>query len=182
MNNSIKIYKAKWIGLFFLLAFLAYGFGRSFFESENVTEQYIGSALIITNSIMVLFIGVWLRKTLQQYNKLVGNIYFLTRAFEAIALASITLNLIPTINISNDLGYFLAMVALGFGSIPMCIQLYKHKIAPKWLAMWGAVGYAIFAFGFFMELLSKNWSMYLLGLAALWEITFAFWLIIKGEE
>ena len=178
----MKIYKAKRIGLFFLLAFLAYGFGRPFFESENVTEQYIGSALIITNSIMVSFIGAWLRKTLRQYDKLVGNIYFLTRAFEAIALASITLNLIPTINISNDLGYFLAMVVLGFGSIPMCIQLYKHEIAPKWLATWGVVGYAIFAFGFFMELFGNNWSMHLLGLAALWEITFAFWLIIQGGE
>ncbi len=182
INNSIKIYKAKWIGLFFLLAFLAYGFGRSFFESKNTTEQYIGSALIILNSIMVIFIGVWLRKTLQQYKEMVGNSYFLIRVFEAIALASITLNLIPKINISNDLGYFLAMVALGLGSIPMCILLYKYEVLPKWLAMWGAVGYALLALGFFMELLGKNWSMYLLGLATLWEITFAIWLIIKGGE
>jgi len=131
---------------------------------------------------MVLFIGAWLRKTLLQYNELVGNIYFLIRVFEAIALGSITLNLIPTINVSNDLGYYLAMVVLGLGSIPMCMLLYKHEIAPKWLAMWGAAGYAIFAFGFFMELLGKNWSMYLLGLGALWEITFAIWLIIKGGK
>lgn len=48
--------------------------------------------------------------------------------------------------------------------------------------MWGAVGYALLALGFFMELLGKNWSMYLLGLAALWEITFAILLIIKGGE
>ena len=33
-----------------------------------------------------------------------------------------------------------------------------------------------------MELIGKNWSMYLLGLAALWEITFAIWLIIKGAN
>ena len=64
----------------------------------------------------------------------------------------------------------------------MCIILYKHEIAPKWLAMWGATGYVIFAFGFIMEPIGKNWSMYLLGLAALWEITFAIWLIIKGEN
>ena len=48
--------------------------------------------------------------------------------------------------------------------------------------MWGVTGYVIFAFGFIMELIGKNWSMYLLGLAALWEITFAIWLIIKGEN
>jgi len=170
INNSINIYKAKQIGLFFLLAFLAYGSGRSLFESENVTEKYIGSTLIIVNSIMVLFIGAWLRKTLRQYNELVGNIYFLIRVFEAIALASITLNIIPIINVSNDLGYHLAMIVLGLGSIPMCTLLYKHEIAPKWLTMWGIAGYAIFSFGFFMELLGKNWSMYLI------------WLIIKGGK
>ena len=180
MNNSTKIYKSKWIGIFFLLAFIAYGFGRSFFERENKTEQYIGAILILLNTIMVLFIGVWFKKTLRKYNEMVGNIYFLTRLLEAIALGSITLNLITTINVSNDLGYFLAMVILGIGSIPMCILLYKHKIVPKWLAMWGITGYVIFTFGYIMELIGKNWSMYLLGLAALWEITFAIWLIIKG--
>tara|TARA_Y100000589_G_C26985701_1_gene560479 strand:- start:101 stop:658 length:558 start_codon:yes stop_codon:yes gene_type:complete len=180
MSNSTKIYKSKWIGIFFLLAFIAYGFGRSFFERENTIEQYTGAILILLNTIMVLFIGVWFKKTLRQYNEMVGNIYFLTRLLEAIALGSITLNLITTINVSNDLGYLLAMVILGIGSIPMCILLYKHEIVPKWLALWGVTGYVIFAFGFIMELIGKNWSMYLLGLAALWEITFAIWLIIKG--
>ena len=182
MNNSTKIYKSKWIGIFFLLAFIAYGLGRSFFERENTTEQYIGAILILLNTIIVLFIGVWFKKTLRQYNEMVGNIYFLTRLLEAIALGSITLNLITTINVSYDLGYFLAMVILGIGSIPMCILLYKHEIVPKWLAMWGVTGYVIFTFGFIMELIGENWSMYLLGLAALWEITFAIWLIIKGRN
>ncbi len=41
MNNLIKIDKAKQIGLFFLLAFPAYGFGRALFESENCAIAYI---------------------------------------------------------------------------------------------------------------------------------------------
>jgi len=90
MNNSTKIYKSKWIGIFFLLAFIAYGLGRSFFERENTTEQYIGAILILLNTIIVLFIGVWFKKTLRQYNEMVGNIYLLTRLLEAIALGSIT--------------------------------------------------------------------------------------------
>jgi len=47
------------------------------------------------------------------------------------------------------------------------------------MAGWGAIGYTIFAFGFLMELFGKPWSMQLLGLGALWEITFAIWLIIN---
>lgn len=106
MNNLIKIDIAKQIGLFFLLAFPAYGFGRALFESEIGKEQYLGTALIIINSAMVICIGVWLRQTLRQYNERTGSIYFLTRLFEAIALASLTLDLLPTINMSKRPGVF----------------------------------------------------------------------------
>ena len=128
---------------------------------------------------MVLFIGIMLSKTLRQYNATVGNIYLFTRIFEAIALASLVLNLFLKVDISDDFGYFIAMVVLGLGSIPMCFILYKHQISPPWLAIWGGIGYAIFAFGFLMELFGKAWSMYFVGLAGLWEITFALWLITR---
>lgn len=181
-SNSSRIFKARTIGAFFLLAFLAYGFGRYLFESTDNTEKYLGAILIITNSVMVLFIGILFRKTLNRYNSLVGNIYLYTRVFEALALASLVLKLFLKGNISDDLGYFLAMLVLGLGSIPMCLTLHKHKISPSWLAIWGSVGYAIFSFGFLMELFGKEWSMYLLGLSGLWEITFAIWLIIYDGQ
>ena len=181
-NNPIVIYNAKTIGSFFLLAFIAYGFGRHLFESKIVSEKYLGSVLIITNSIMVLFIGIFLRKTLQKYSVLVGNIYLFTRIFEATALASIVLNLIPAVSVSYNYGYLIAMLVLGLGSIPMCLTLFRQRLSPSWLAIWGMIGYAVFAFGFLMEFFGKEWSMYLLALGGLWEITFAIWLIIKGGQ
>lgn len=179
-NNSktTEIFKARTIGSFFILVFLAYGFGRYFFESTNTLEKYLGALLVITNSAMVFFIGILFRKTLNLYNSKVGNIYLFTRVFEALVLLSLFLEE----SASGDLGYFLAMTALGLGSIPMCWTLYKHKISPPWLAIWGVVGYAIFSFGFIMELFGKEWSMYLLGLAGLWELTFGIWLIVKGSK
>jgi hypothetical protein len=181
-NNKTEIYQARVIGSFFLLAFLAYGFGRHFFESQIISEKYLGSTLIITNSIMVIFIGILFRKTLKEYNVLVANIYLFTRIFEAVALASIVLSLIPNFNISEDNGYFLAMLILGLGSIPMCWTLYKQAITPSWLAIWGLIGYAVFAFGFLVEFFGKEWSMYLLAFGGLWEIIFAIWLIVKGGQ
>ena len=179
-SSSIKIHHARTTGAYFLFAFLAYGLGRHFFESGRDSEKYMGSVLILSNSIMVLFIGIFLRKTLIQFNVLIGNIYLFTRVFEAIALAGIVLNLVPSMNVPNDYGYFLAMLVLGLGSIPMCFALYKHRISPNWLALWGVMGYAFFAFGFLMEFLGKNWSMYLLAPGGLWEITFATWLVFKN--
>lgn len=177
-NNSVVIFNARIIGIFFLLAFLAYGFGRPLFESINDHEKYLGALLIIANSVMVLFIGILLRKTLKLYNPTVGNIYLFTRIFEALALSTIFFkDYIP-----NDLGYCLAMLVLGIGSIPMCLTLFKHKISPPWLAIWGALGYAVFAFGFLMELFGKEWSSYLLAPGGLWEVTFAIWLIVHGNK
>ena len=131
---------------------------------------------------MVLFIGIILRKTLYKYSVLVGNIYLFTRVFEATALASIVLNLIPSISVSYNYGYLTAMLALGLGSIPMCLTLFRQRLAPLWLAIWGMIGYAVFAFGVLMEFFGKEWSMYLLPLGGLWEITFAIWLIVKGVQ
>jgi Domain of unknown function (DUF4386) len=181
-NTQVEIKNAKIIGSFFLLAFVAYGFGRYYFESNAIPTKYVGSILILLNSIMVLFIGILFRKTLKQYNATVGNIYLFSRIFEAIALASLVLNYFLKINISDDFGYFLAMLVLGLGSIPMCFTLYKHQISPSWLALWGVIGYSIFAFGFLMELFGKEWSMYLVILAGLWEITFALWLITRKSK
>ena len=42
MNTTI-IYKDRIIGLLFLGAFLFYGIGRNLFESQNNSEQIIGS-------------------------------------------------------------------------------------------------------------------------------------------
>ncbi|MFN0204078.1 MAG: DUF4386 domain-containing protein [Bacteroidia bacterium] len=180
--DTIQIDKARIIGAFFLLVFLAYGFGRNLFDSESDAEKYMGALLIMANSIMVFFIGFWFRKTLQQYNALVGNIYLFARTFEAIILACLVLKLFSLSLISDNIGYFLGMLVLGLGSIPMCLTLYKHQIAPAWLAIWGIIGYSIFSFGFLMELFGNEWSMYLLGLAGLWEITFGIWLMMKGGQ
>lgn len=181
-SNAITIFNARTIGVFFLLAFLAYGIGSQLFESTNNPEKYLGALLITANSVIVLFIGILLRKTLKLYNQLVANIYLFTRVFEALALAIIVLTIFPKINMSGDLGYKLGMLVLGIGSIPMCLALLKHKITPSWLAIWGTIGYAIFAFGFLMELFGKEWSLYLLAPGGLWEVTFGVWLIVRGSK
>lgn len=175
-----KIYRAALIGIFFLLAFLLYGIGQSLFETETQLQKYIGILLIILNSIIVFLIGFFIRKMLKYDNPFVGNIYFITRFLEAILLGSVVFNLIPKIDLDKNYTYFLPMLILGIGSIPMCFTLHKNKLIPNWLAIWGMFGYAVFAFGFLMELFGIEWSMYFLGIGGLWEIVFAIWLIVKG--
>lgn len=179
-RTSLAIDKARIIGTFFLMAFLLYGIGRQLFEGEVLTQKYIGASLILMNSIVVLLIGIFLRKTIIKFNVLAGNTYLFSRIIEAIGLVSIVWNLLPELSISMDDGYFIAMLSLGIGSIPMCYIFYKHQLLPQWLAIWGIIGYTLLAFGFLMELFGKEWSMYLLILGGLWEIVFAIYLIRKG--
>ena len=179
MNTVPYIYKARTVGLCFLAVFLAYGLGRYYFESDVLDKKYIGALLIVANSIMVILIGILLRKTLRQYNSTVGSIYLLARIFEGLVLGSVLLNLVTNLSGPINLTYFIAMLVLGLGSITMCFTFYQHKIIPNWLALWGLAGYTVFTFGFLMELFGKEWSMYFLGLAGLWEITFGAWLLFK---
>ena len=70
---------------------------------------------------------------------MVGNIFFLIRLLETIVIGFIILNLITTINLSNDLVYYLTMVVLSIESIKKYNLIYKHETVPKWLAIWGRI-------------------------------------------
>jgi len=179
---QLQIKNARWLGVLFLAAFLLYGIGRNLFENDLANKQYIGATLIVINSMVVIVIGLLLRKTIVQYSRRAGNFYLISRAIEAIGLASILLSLVAGINISLDLGYFIAMLSLGLGSIPMCYVFFKHAVIPAWLSIWGLLGYILLAFGFLLELVGIEWSMYFLILGGLWEITFSVCLIIKGSS
>ena len=180
--NMTRIYKDRIVGLLFLGAFLCYGIGRNLFESQNNSEQLIGSFFIVINSIFVIYIGIFLRKTIKPFHSLVANTYLFTRAIEAIALSSILLNLILNTNIFYDLGYHVAMLSLGIGSTPMCFVLYKNNIVASWLAICGMIGYSLLSFGFLLELFGIEWSMYLLIIGGLWEIIFAVRLILRLDK
>jgi hypothetical protein len=124
--------------------------------------------------------GVLLRKTLKKVNPLIGNLYVFTRIFEALILLTILSSVFSDTQFSLDLGYFLGMLVLGLGSVPMCLTLLKHNIIPSWLAKWGVIGYALLALGFLLEFFNIHASMYLLIVGGLWELTFGIWLLIKG--
>lgn len=178
----LRLHNARTIGSFFLLAFVAYGLGRHLSEAGSLPEKYLGYLLILVNSVMVSLIGVLLRKNLLGHNEQAANLYLFARLFEAIALASLVLDLVPGVSIPYETAYHLAMLVLGLGSIPMCLALHTSGLVPRWLALWGAIGYGIFAFGFLMELFGKAWSMYLLAPGGLWEISFGIWLLFRVHK
>lgn len=175
-----KILHAKPIGILFLSAFLAFGIGQSLLGSQIPFERMTGILLVTLNSLIVITIGVLFNQTLKKHNKTISHIYLVTRILEGFLLFLMIFSFDSlAINFPKEYFYYIAMLILGVGSVPMCWLLYKDKITPSWLSIWGMVGYAVFAFGFVLELFGNPWSMYFLMIGGLWEIFFGFWLIFK---
>ena len=107
--------------------------------------------------------------------------YLATRIFEGSFLAIGAIALLVGAANTNFLAYNIAMAGLGIGSLFFCVALYRSRLVPRFLAVWGFVGYAAFATGCFLELAGVAGA----GLVStipggLFEILFSIWLIVRG--
>jgi hypothetical protein len=80
----------------------------------------------------------------------------------------------------SQYAYQIGMSTLGIAGLMLCYTLYKAKLVPRFLAIWGLVGYAIIFVGMVSEIMGSG-----LGLASsipggLWEVFIGVWLIAKG--
>ena len=76
--------------------------------------------------------------------------------------------------------YDIGMITLGISGLMLCYTLYRAKLLPGALAVWGLIGYAIIFAGMVSEVMGSG-----LGLASsipggLWEAVVGVWLIAKG--
>jgi hypothetical protein len=81
---------------------------------------------------------------------------------------------------ASQYAYAIGMSAVGLAGLMLCYGLYRAKLVPRWLAVWGLVGYAIIFCGMVSEIMGSG-----LGLASslpggLWEVFMGVWLIVKG--
>jgi hypothetical protein len=81
---------------------------------------------------------------------------------------------------ASQYAYQMGMMTLGIAGVMLCYTLYREKLVPRWLAVWGLVGYTIIFGGMISEMMGSG-----LGLASsipggLWEVFIGIWLIVKG--
>jgi hypothetical protein len=184
---------ARIVGVLFLAGFLAYGVGSPIATSIAGSADRSGSnalfitgvALMLLNSAIVIGIGVLMFPILRPHNKAIAAGYLGTRIFEGVGLAIGVVSLIvltgPAAIGANFVAYNVAMAGLGIGSLFFCALLFRAGLVPRFLAVWGFVGYALFAGGSLLELLGVAGA----GLVAaipggLFEVTFGILLIARG--
>ena len=76
--------------------------------------------------------------------------------------------------------YELGMITLGISGLMLCYTLYRAKLVPQWLAVWGLLGYAIILCGMVSAVLGSGLGDISSYAGGLWEVVVGVWLIVKG--
>jgi hypothetical protein len=173
-------------------------------NAASLSQLAAGSALLLLNSVAVAVIGALASRVLRRRHHRTARLYLATRTVEAVLLAlapvgTLTLTLLTTRSggTANNTGsglqdlartavgtsesaYWLAMATLGVGSVFFCGALLRSALLPRVLAVWGIVGYAIFALGSVLQLLGYGVGLPLSVPGGLFEVTAGSYLLVKG--
>ena len=188
------------IGVLFILVIAVSVFGGGF-EDSMVADGVYGNKFItgiiseLFNNFCVVAIAVLFFPILKKYSDWGALGYIASRIMEAVLLMIVTAcallscmmseipaSLIDVLIKSRFILFQLALLWLGAGSVLLFLVLHKNRLVPRFISVWGIVGYAaIFIVGlanlFGVPTLISN-LLYIPG--GLFEVGFPIWLFIKG--
>lgn len=163
-----------------------------------------GAVLMLANSAIVASIGVLVFPVLRPYHQISAYAYLIARAIEGVMLAvgvlfllllvplgdehaaagaadvSVLPSLARVAEDANLYAYQFGMISLGLGSLLFCRVLLRARLVPRFMAVWGLAGYAIFVIGSMLEVLGYGVSLALSVPGGLFEIALAVLLIARG--
>jgi hypothetical protein len=105
-----------------------------------------------------------------------GSEYLKTAASNAFylqALSAVTVQ-------ASQYAYAIGMSAVGLSGVLLCYTLYRAKLVPRFVAVWGFIGYAIIFFGMVSEIMGSGLGLISSIPGGLWEVFMGVWLIVKG--
>ncbi|MEM7374115.1 MAG: DUF4386 domain-containing protein [Bacteroidota bacterium] len=170
-------------------------------QSASQPSMIIGALLMLINSLTVVLLGIMLFPILHRYHPLTARSYLSSRLLEAVLLLIGLVALLSLLSLSQTLSadelaeasilktwalaahryaYQLAMIVLGVGSLSFCLILFRTKLIPAFLAIWGLIGYVLLAAGAVAELFGYPIGIALSLPGGVFELTFGIWLMVKG--
>lgn len=172
---------AMLMGVLIFLAFGTWGGGSALMHAGAQSAL----PMMLFTTPVVVGIGLLSFGILRNHAPVAATTYLTTRLFEA-SLLTVAAVLMAAGNVNSamadagHLAYLAAMAGLGIGSVPFCVALLTQRMVPNWLGWWGVVGYASLAGGMISELAGLKLGLFPLILGGLFELIFAFWLIVWG--
>ena len=76
--------------------------------------------------------------------------------------------------------YHFGMLTVGVAGVMLCYVFYKTQLVPRFLAVWGPVGYAVILGGSVLEVVGFNLNSIHTIPGGQWELFIGVWLIVKG--
>jgi hypothetical protein len=83
---------------------------------------------------------------------------------------------------SNTMAYQIAEMSLGLGTVFLCSLLFRTRLIPRFLSIWGLIGYPILMAGAIAEIFGIHIGVMLSIPGGLFEGALGFWLIFKGFQ
>jgi hypothetical protein len=138
-------------------------------HSERMALGYLAARIIDAAFIAVMVVLLLLQIPLgSEFSKVTvpGTLYL-----QSLSNASVQTSLYA---------YDIAMIAVGLSGFILCYTLYKTKLVPRVLALWGLIGYVVIFAGMVSAIMGSNLGLVSTIPGGLWEIFIGAWLIAKG--
>jgi hypothetical protein len=136
---------------------------------ERIAVGYLAFRIMdaVFIAIMVLFVLLQIP---------LGSAYLNAAAADASALQALS-----TVFAQAQLyAYEIGMITLGISGLMLCFTLYRAQLVPRWLAVWGLLGYAIILCGMVSAVMGSGLGDLSSYAGGLWEVFVGVWLIVKG--
>lgn len=138
-------------------------------HSERIALGYLASRIIDATFIAVYILFILLQIPL-------GSAYL-----KAVVPNTFYLQTLSTLFVQANLyAYDFGMIALGLAGLLLNYMLYRAKLVPRWLAIWGLLGYAIIFCGMLSAVMGSGLGLLSSIPGGLWEVVMGMWLIAKG--
>jgi hypothetical protein len=174
--------------------------------SARHTTLVLGAFLMLLNSVVDVAKGVLFFPILENHGKRTALTYLATMIVEVVLLAIGVLCLLMIVPLaqqgvdagpasegwvkslgslavqSNTMAYQIAEMSLALGCVFLCSLLFRVRLIPRFLSIWGSIGYAILMVGTVAEIFGIHIGLMCSIPGGLFELSLGFWLLIKGFE
>ena len=175
--------------------------------SENEKQVIIGAIFYIIMAVAVASIAIVIYPILKKHNESLALGYVGARIAEGLLFIVNLITILTLLTLSQefvkagstDVSYFqtlgdLLLAAgdwaymLGFGlaftisALILNYVLYRSKLVPRWLSVWGFIGAVLIFIYYLLQPFSINLVEILFLPIAVQEMVFAIWLIVKGFD
>ena len=172
--------------------------------SANESQMMIAVLLLFITAASIVGIPLVLYPVLKKHNETLALGYIGARTLEGLFFVFNIITLLSLLSLSQEYvssasantSYFqisgsLLMAEFDWNSlllnIPFALSaillgyvLYKSRLIPKWLAVWGFIGGALWLLGTILTQFGQGDVTFLAAPIAIQEMVFAAWLIVKG--